>query len=127
MAWCAGAVETVSSFVQSYKLWYSWFLATPTFWVLVIMANAPTILTLLTGGNIERWFPILDAHRIVFWAGWPGFFSPFMLLWLFDEHLLPSAVIRISERESFVQKYSAVLTFAVGAVAAIAAIIALFK
>ncbi|MFZ1546775.1 MAG: hypothetical protein WAT12_06700 [Candidatus Nitrotoga sp.] len=28
-AWCAGAIETVQSFVQSHKLWYHWFVSAP--------------------------------------------------------------------------------------------------
>ena len=28
-AWCAGAIDTVYSFIQTHKLWYNWFVSAP--------------------------------------------------------------------------------------------------
>ena len=100
-AWCANAVETVFSFVQSYKLWYSWFLSTPVFLALNLMAIAPAMTLLLTGGHPERALPFFADHLLVFTIGWPGAVYMLILLWLANEPLLPSAVIRISDSEGF--------------------------
>ncbi len=36
-AWCAGAIETVYSFLQSYKVWYHWLVSAPIGWVLILL------------------------------------------------------------------------------------------
>lgn len=64
-AWCAGAIETVFSFVQSYKLWYSWFLSTRVSWVLNLMAIAPTLALMSTGGRLERVHPFLAERPLL--------------------------------------------------------------
>jgi hypothetical protein len=38
-AWCAGAVETASSFVQSHKVWFSWFTSPIVGWVLLVVVD----------------------------------------------------------------------------------------
>lgn len=92
----------------------------------MMMATAPTVGSILTGGYLEIWFPVLAAHRVAFWVGWPGFVCLFIFLWFANEHLLPSAVIRTSESESFFQKHIAVLTLAFTAVGALAAVISAY-
>jgi hypothetical protein len=64
--WCAGAIEEVFSFTQSNKLWYSWFLSTPVLWALYLMAIAPAMTLLLTGGHPERVHPFFGDHPLVF-------------------------------------------------------------
>jgi hypothetical protein len=124
-AWCAGAIETVFSFLQSYKLWYSWFLSTPVFWVLNLMAIAPALAIMSTGGHPEKLHPFLAEHSIAAAIGWPGVVYAFLLLWLNNERLLPSAVIRISDNEGFIRKHNIELMVVGAVVTAVAAIITL--
>ena len=51
-AWCAGAIETVQSFIQTRKLWYHWFVAAPVGWALTAAVYLPTFyfLSLSTEG-----------------------------------------------------------------------------
>ena len=123
-AWCANAVETVFSFVQSYKLWYSWFLSTPVFWALNLMAIAPAMTLLLTGGHPERALPFFADHLLVFTIGWPGAVYMLILLWLANEPLLPSAVIRISDSEGFFRKHAQSIKVIAAVVSAVAAVVA---
>jgi len=125
-AWCAGAIETVFSFVQSYKLWYSWFLSTPVFWVLNLMANAPVVALMSTGDRLERVHPFLAEHPVVVFIGWPGAFFTLLLLWFANERLLPSAVIRISDSEGFVRKHAVELQLTLAAVSIIVVVIGWF-
>jgi hypothetical protein len=122
-AWCAGAVETVFSFVQSHKLWYSWFLSTPVFLALILMAIAPTVALMATGGHLERVHPFLGEHLVVLTIGWPAAVYPFVFLWHANERLLPSAVIRISDSDGFLRKRATELQTASLLITAIATIL----
>ena len=125
-AWCAGAIETVLSFVQSYKLWYSWFLSTPVSWELNLMAIAPTVALISTGGRLERVHPFLAEHPVVVFVGWPGAVLTLLFLWFVKERLLPSAVIRISDSEGFVRKHAVELQLALATISIILILIGWF-
>jgi hypothetical protein len=122
-AWCAGAIETVFSFVQSYKLWYGWFLSKPVFLALNLMAVAPAVAMMATGGHLERVHPFLNEHLAVVTIGWPGAVYSLVLLWLANNRLLPSAVIRMSDSEGFFRKHATELQTASFLIAAVVAIL----
>jgi hypothetical protein len=125
-AWCAGAVDEVFSFVQSYKLWYSWFLSIPVFLALNLVAIAPTMANISTGFHPERLHPLFAEHPVVFNFGWPGAAYALLLLYFANERLLPSAVIRTSDSEGFVRKHAAELGVAIMLISAILTVIGWF-
>ena len=40
-AWCAGAVETVATFVDRHRVWYHWFLIAPIGWLFALLRSYP--------------------------------------------------------------------------------------
>lgn len=115
-AWCAGAIDTVYSFVQSHKLWYNWFVSAPIGWVLVIVANIPSAVMTFMPKGVER----------VFMFGWLGALLTMSLLYFGRGRLLPSAMIRISESKGFVRNNVAELSLAIAVFSAILTVIGWF-
>jgi len=117
-AWCAGAIDTVHSFVQSRKLWYSWFVSAPIGWVLVIVGNipGPTLVLMSKGVQIDR--------IVVF--GWLGALVALLILYFGRERLLPSAILKVSEPKRFVRQHVAELSLIVAILSAILTIIGWF-
>lgn len=117
-AWCAGAIDTVYSFLQSHKLWYSWFVSAPIGWLLFFVSNmpGPVLLLMPKDGKIDR--------IVVF--GWLGAFITLFLLYFGRERLLPSGVLRVSATTGFVRRYVAELSLAIAIVSAILTIIGWF-
>lgn len=116
-AWCAGAIDTVFSFVQSHKLWYNWFVSAPIGWILIFLIYIPwaVLLFMPKGSQIDS--------VIVF--GWLGAVSALLLLYFGRERLLPSAVLKISESDGFVRKHVAELSLVIAIVSVILTIIGL--
>ena len=118
-AWCAGAIETVYSFVQSHKLWYSWFVSAPIGWILVLVVNSPAPMFYFMQKN-----GIQITSVVVF--GWLGAFITLFILYFGRERLLPSAILTISESRGFVRSHVAELSLAIAIVSAILTVIGWF-
>lgn len=117
-AWCAGAIETVYSFVQSHKVWYHWFLSAPVGWVLALIGYAPMVaLAVMPKGSK------IDTALVI---GWVGIFATFLLLYVTKERVLPPGVIRISDRDGVIKKHVAELSLGIAVVSAILTIIGWF-
>lgn len=113
-AWCAGAVETVYSFFQSYKLWYRWFVSAPLGWALFILINIPNLaMILLPKGAIGK--PAL--------IGWLATVATLSFLYIFKGKLFPSATIRITKEESFIRRNSAELGLAIALLSVILTVV----
>ncbi|HFG2033321.1 TPA: hypothetical protein ACGF6P_003471, partial [Vibrio cholerae] len=101
-AWCAGAIETVYSLVNSNRVWYSWFNTAPIGYILWFLFLIPSI------------FPALmpDDHKYgsVVWLGWLVTVSTIGFLYVFKNKLLPSSVLKIRERNSFIRRNTSELS-----------------
>ncbi|MDO8436874.1 MAG: hypothetical protein Q7S69_01735 [Nitrosomonadaceae bacterium] len=103
-AWCAGAIETVYSFLQSHKMWYHWFVSAPTGLILVFLSIFPFIAWELSPEK----FPV---ERITY-VGWLLAVIAIGILHVYKENLFPAAVLRITEDKNFIRKYSGELSLA---------------
>lgn len=117
-AWCAGAIETVYSFIQSNRLWYHWFVSAPIGLIFFIFANIPTIalLFLPKGQSLEK--PVF--------AGWLAVTIALGILYFARAKLLPSSVIVVTEEEGFVKRNAAELSLVVAIVSAVLSVISWF-
>lgn len=107
-AWCAGAIETTYSFLLSNKLWYSWFVTAPLDWVLLLCVNAPTVSLLLLPKEQSLGRPAFAALL--------GITLTLAVLFFFKGKLLPSSVLIITQKESFVRRHAAELSLVVAIV-----------
>ncbi len=117
-AWCAGAIETVYSFIQSNRLWYHWFVSAPIGWIFFIFANIPNIALLLLpkGQSLEK--PVF--------AGWLAVTITLGILYFARTTLLPSSVIIVTREEGFVRRNAAELSLLVAIVSAVLTVIGWF-
>lgn len=117
-AWCAGAIETTFAFLQTHKLWYHWFVAAPIGWLLLLLANAPTIANLLLpkGEVINRYF----------YAGWLAIMLAIAIPYFGKSKLLPPSVIRVTDEEGFIQKHGTELSLFIAVVSAVLTVIGWF-
>ncbi|OYY95352.1 MAG: hypothetical protein B7Y41_02295 [Hydrogenophilales bacterium 28-61-23] len=117
-AWCAGAIETVYSFVQSHKVWYHWFLSAPVGWALVLVGNAPWLASAFMpkGSKIEM--PIV--------IGWAGIVATLLILYFAKERVLPAGIIQVADRDGFIQKHVAELSLGIAVISAILTIVGWF-
>lgn len=101
-AWCAGATETVYSFLQSHRVWYHWISSAPTGWMYFAVCFAPIIAELLLPKETVLPRPLLVA--------WIVALAPLMLLFFFKQKLFPPAIILATVQEGFFRRYSAELS-----------------
>jgi hypothetical protein len=121
-AWSGGAIETVFSFMQSHKLWYSWFLSTPVFWALILIVAIAPMLFLIAYDNPPVATAVIPKGVVIGWLGALALY----FLWFSNERLLPPAVIRISDSQGFVRKHAVELQLALAAVSIILVVIGWF-
>lgn len=109
-AWCAGAIDTVYSFVRSRKVWYNWFTTAPIGWILILLGNVPNLFFILAPKDSTI------SKAVIF--GWLGLMVTLLILYFGREKLLPSAVIRIREESGFIRAHVAELSLALAALSA---------
>lgn len=114
-AWCAGALETAISFLQSHRLWYHWFISSPLGWVLSAFAYIPTIsLAFLPKGTvIEK--PVVYA--------WIAITATLAVLYVARSRLLPGSVLVFSKEDGFVQRYAAQLSLLIAVISAVLTVV----
>ncbi|MEP6933764.1 MAG: hypothetical protein ABI988_07495 [Nitrospirota bacterium] len=105
-AWCAGAVETVYSFLQSYKVWYHLFISAPLGWIIFMFANALSVASLF--------FPHDTIYRKHVLLPWLTIILALTILYVAKGRLLPSSTLRISEEEGFIRSHVGELSLIVG-------------
>jgi hypothetical protein len=117
-AWSAGAVETVYSFLRSHQLWYNWFVSAPLGWIVFLAGNFPMLILAFKPND-----KIISTTELL---GWFGAFLVLSLLYFGRERLLPSGVIKISNKDSFYKKHNAELTLVIAVIGLILTAIGLF-
>ena len=101
-AWCAGAVETVHAFTLAHKQWYSALLAFPLGWFFFIMTALSVVQTFAHWAGLTA--PSWVSTILIF------FMSIAMIFYFWRKTWFPPAVIRITEKESFLKKHAVILT-----------------
>ena len=101
-AWCAGAVEATTSFLQTNRLWYWWFATTPLGWLLLLFVYVPAIAVLSSPKGTHIAKPTLAAWIVVM--------AVLTILYVFKNLLLPPSVLVITQTDSFVRRHAAELT-----------------
>ena len=97
VAWCAGAVDTVYSFLQSHKVWYHWFVSAPLGWILFLFGTLPTIANLILPRETVYGKPVILTWLTITLA---------LAILLFTRgKLLPSSTLCISEDEGFIRRH----------------------
>lgn len=114
-AWCAGAIETATSFLQLHRLWYHWFISSPLGWVLSAFAYIPIVsgAFLPKGTYIEK--PIVYA--------WVAITATLALLYVARARLLPASVLVISKEDGFFQRNAAQLSLLIAVISAVLTVI----
>lgn len=98
-SWCAGAIETVYSFLHSYKLWYNWFVSAPYGWIFLLLLNTPSIMFFFAPKDA------IPATATV--IGWLIALFAIGFLYLFKGKLFPASILVITENETFIKRHSA--------------------
>lgn len=95
-AWCAGAVETVYSFISSYKRWYSWFNSAPIGWLLIIFACASLVVIRLSK---------TDPFNEIVEIGGLTAFTTIYFLYMFKGKLFPVSILHICNNENYIRRH----------------------
>ena len=114
-AWCAGAVETVSSFIHSRRLWYFWFVSWPIGLIFFAFSSIPLLAKVL----LPRAFH-LQGLALYSWA-----FLVLVLMFLYFAKgtFLPSASIIITQEDSFLRRHIGELSLLVAIASAILTVV----
>jgi hypothetical protein len=117
-AWCAGAVETVYSFLQSQRVWYHWILSLPVGWMLAAVAWVPLLANVLVPSN--------DWHKTVFSTGWIATVLALTILYIGRMSYFPSALIQITKPDTFIKKYGVELSLLLALISLILTVVGWF-
>jgi hypothetical protein len=118
-AWCAGAIETASSFLQSKRQWYFWFVSWPIALILVIFGNTPLLVRLLLPKTMHIQGMALGSWALMMLA--------LCVLYFTKGSLLPSASIIITPEEGFLRRNIGELSLLVAIASAVLTLIGLFS
>lgn len=117
-AWCAGAADTVYSFLQSHKVWYHWLVSAPLGWITMFLMNAPGIALLS--------FPRETVYQKPIVASWLTITLALVILYVTRGKLLPSATLRISEDEGFIRRHVGELSLIVALISLVIMVLQFF-
>lgn len=117
-AWCAGAVETVYSFILANKLWYSWFVSAP----IGLIFSAFAYISIIT-------YMLLPKSQF--------FGESIFLAWLLititlgildgvKSKLLPSSILIVTQEERFIHRYLGELSLIISIISAILVVVGWF-
>lgn len=116
-AWCAGAIETIYSYLSTYKKWYSWFNVAPVGWFLFIFANIAAVANALLPK---------DSISTPVFLSWLAALFTIGILYVFRGKLFPGSTLKIRESEGFFRKHSAELSLVIALISVIITIIGWF-
>lgn len=117
-SWCAGAIETVNSFLQPHRLWYNWFISAPIGWILVFLANLPMI-----AGFFLPKGTVIDK---TVYAGWLAATIAIAIPYFGKSRLLPASVLRLSAEEGFIRRHGIELSLLVAIISAALTVVGWF-
>lgn len=116
-AWCAGAVESAQSFVESNSLWYHWFVITPIGWMLFLINLFPLANQLAQPHGVK-----ITGSATIWWGA-----LLFVLFFVYVAKMLvlPTAVLEITKEETFIRKYAAEVSFGLALISVLLSVIGL--
>lgn len=117
-AWCAGAIEIVTSFLQTRKVWYHWFIAWPYTLLVFISVGIPFVIQKLINNDLFK--------NKTFAVGWLLIMLLFAVLSVSREKFLPAAALNISNEEGFLRRRTPELTLIIALISAALTIIGWF-
>lgn len=117
-AWCAGAIETVDSFIASHRTWYHWFIKWPFGYFLIAIAFAPLAIEKLG-------FNELFSNAILS-SAWLFLIMFLAVLYLTKGKFLPAAILRISNEEGYLRRKAPELSLIVALLTALLTVIGWF-
>lgn len=121
-AWCAGAVESVHSFLSGYKTWYNTLVVAPLGWFLAgLLCAVPAALAIVQ----KLWVPEYQLPRVVV-TGWVGSIVALALLYVSRASLFPLAVLKVRETRGFIRRNVAELSLFVALLSALISIVGWF-
>lgn len=117
-AWCAGAIETISSFLHTRRVWYHWFITWPFTLLALILVGIPYA--------FEKYAQKDVLQNKPFAIGWLIILILFFILSLAKGKLLPAATLNISNEEGFLRRRAPELTLVIALLSAVLTIIGWF-
>ena len=118
-AWCAGAIETVNSFLLSRRQWYFWFISWPIGLILVFLSNVPFLAKLLLpktmhiqGIALSSWLLVLLTLAVLYFS---------------KSSLLPTASIIITQEDSFIRRHIGELSLIVAVASAVLTVVGILS
>ncbi len=117
-SWCAGVIDTVHTFAEARKTWYSFFVTAPIGLLLFLSMYLPWLASLFLGKEAK-----IDKAVT---AGWTVAIVVLVVLFFGRGKLLPSATIRIKDEKGFVSRHAAELSLAVALFSAALTVIGWF-
>lgn len=121
-AWCAGAVETVYSFLANHRATYSWFIAAPLGWMLFLLTSVVPLATALAS---KFWQPELRIPVAAAYS-WAALICTVSLLYFTRHRLFPMTVLVVRETQGYIRRHVAELSLFVAVVSAALSIIGWF-
>jgi hypothetical protein len=118
-AWCAGAIETASSFLHSKRQWYFWFVSWPIAPILVVFGNIPLLARMLLPRTMHIQGMALGSWSLMMIA--------LVVLYFTKGSLLPSASIIITREEGFLRRHIGELSLLVAIASAVLTVIGLLS
>ena len=115
-AWCAGAIETVYTFLSSNKVWYHWLVSAPIGWIFIVLVNLPFILIKI--------LPSSTINEAVY-TGWLATIISLGFLYVFRGKLFPATALRITYDEGFIRRHSAELSLIIALLSVILTVVGL--
>lgn len=117
-AWCAGAIEVVWQFFQTYRVWYGPFRGWPLNVTTLVSFNFPLILSAV---GVRQ-----GSQVPLFLSAWAVASLTLGVLYIGKNRLLPSAVLQIAHEENILRRYMPELTLLVAVISLILSIAGLF-
>ncbi len=121
-AWCAGAVETVHSFLSNHRTAYSWFVTAPLGWIIAIVLYVAPLTTFLVGKLSGTQFQIPAPVAV----GWLGTVAALSVLFFARHRVLPMFVVVLRKEDGFLKRRTAELTLLVALASAVLTIVGWF-
>ena len=117
-AWCAGVVETVSSFIRSRRVWYWWLISAPLGLLLVAYSSFSVSFFLSSEGGKQ-----IESK---FFIAWLGIFLLLIVLNLAKDKSLPPCSIQRVDEIGFVRNHISELGLVIAAISAIISLAGIF-
>ena len=117
-SWCAGAVETVYTFLRAHRQWYWWVRGWPIGALTLLSLNLDTISRLLGVKSLMS-SPLLIG-------AWLATALAFAALWFLRDRIFPSVVLEVRPHETTLRRYMPELTLFVAILSLVLTIIGWF-